>query len=124
VKDLKAQLLWLFSSIFLGAGGQILLKYGVNQMGEIDLSRTGIIFTILNIFTNLFVISGICFFVASMILWIKVISTMELSRAYPSVSLSYIIVFLFSIAVFDESVTAGKMTGMILVIAGVYFLNT
>lgn len=121
---MKAQLLWLFSSIFLGAGGQILLKYGVNQMGEIDLSRTGIIFTILNIFTNLFVISGICFFVASMILWIKVISTMELSRAYPSVSLSYIIVFLFSIAVFDESVTAGKMTGMILVIAGVYFLNT
>ncbi|MBC7076228.1 MAG: transporter [Syntrophomonadaceae bacterium] len=121
---MKAQLLWLFSSIFLGAGGQILLKYGVNQMGEIDLSRTGIIFTISNIFTNLFVISGICFFVASMILWIKVISTMELSRAYPSVSLSYIIVFLFSIAVFEESVTAGKLAGLLLVIAGVYFLNT
>lgn len=121
---MRAQLIWLFSSIFLGAGGQILLKYGVNQLGEIDLRRTGIIFTIFSIFTNLFIILGICFFMVSMVLWIKAVSTMELSGAYPSVSISYIIVFLFSVAVFNESFTAGKIIGLFFVVAGVYFLNT
>jgi len=120
---MKPQFVYLFSSIILGAGGQVLLKHGVNQLGVINLNRTEIFATLLNIFTNLFVIIGVCFFVTSMILWIKTISSMELSQAYPSVSLSYIIVFLLSTILFNESVTAGKIIGLALVSAGVYFLN-
>ena len=69
------------------------------------------------------IITGILFFVSSMILWIKVISTMELSKAYPSVSLSYVVVFVLSIFLFSETVSPDKIIGLILVSAGVYCLH-
>jgi multidrug transporter EmrE-like cation transporter len=113
----------LFIAIFLGASGQILLKYATERMGEINLEWSAIPFTLLNIFRSPWIITGICFFVASMILWIKVISTMELSKAYPSISLSYIIVFVFSVLLFKETVTLTKVIGMVLVSIGVFFLQ-
>lgn len=116
-------LMVLFSSIILGALGQVLLKLGVNRIGQIDLSWPSLLHTLLNIFTNLWVITGIFCFVSSMILWIKVISNMELSKAYPSVSLSYIIVFLISIFIFNETASSSKIVGLILVALGVYFLQ-
>lgn len=116
-------MLFLFSSIFLGAFGQILLKLGVNRIGQINLNRNELLVTVFHIFTNPWIITGILFFVSSMILWIKVISTMELSRAYPSVSLSYLIVFLVSIILFHETISFEKIIGLLFVSAGVYFLN-
>lgn len=120
---MSSNLLFLLSSVVLGAVGQVLLKVGVNRLGQIDLHWTALIHTIFSIFTNLYVITGIFCFVTSMILWIKVLSDMELSKAYPSVSISYIIVFLVSIFLFNESVSTGKVVGMLLVALGVYFLQ-
>lgn len=120
---MRADYVWLFVSIFLGACGQVMLKLGVNQLGQINLNRTELFHTLVNIFTNLWVVGGTVFFVTSMILWLKAISNMELSKAYPSVSLSYLIVFLFSILLFHESVSLDKVVGVVLVTAGVYFLN-
>jgi len=120
---MRMELAFLFSSILMGACGQILLKCGVNRLGQIDLSRTEIINTIFHIFTNIWIVTGILFFVSSMILWIKVISTMELSKAYPTVSLSYIIVFILSVFLFSETVSPDKIIGLILVSAGVYCLH-
>ena len=120
---MRADYIWLFMSIFLGACGQVMLKLGVNQLGQINLNRAEIFHTIISIFTNIWVVCGTVFFVTSMILWIKAISNMELSKAYPSVSLSYLIVFLFSVFIFHESVSLDKVVGLVLVTAGVYFLN-
>ncbi|MEN6351462.1 MAG: EamA family transporter [Syntrophomonas sp.] len=120
---MNSNLVVLFSSVLLGAFGQVLLKMGVNRLGQVDLSWPVLIHTIFNIFTNLWIVTGIFCFVTSMVLWIKVISNMELSKAYPSVSLSYIIVFIISIFLFDETASADKIVGLILVSMGVYFLQ-
>jgi len=120
---MRVDLIWLFVSVFLGACGQILLKFGVNQLGSINMGKTEIIQTLFRIFTNVWIDVGIICFVTSMVLWIKVISTMELNKAYPTVSLSYIIVFIFSVVLFHESVSMDKVVGLVLVSAGVYFLN-
>ncbi len=120
---MNSNLLYLFVSIVLGASGQVLLKFAVNRMGQINLAWPQTLNTIIHIFTNPWIITGILCFVSSMILWIKVISSMELSKAYPSVSLSYIIVFVFSVFLFNESVSSGKIVGLLLVSLGVYFLH-
>ena len=92
-------------------------------MGEVNLKWSALPFTLLTIFRNPWTITGLCFFVTSMVLWIKVISTMELSKAYPSISLSYIIVFVFSVLLFKETVTLTKVMGILLVSIGVFFLH-
>ncbi len=120
---MKAGLILLFISVFLGACGQLLLKFATLKMGEISLEWPAIPYTLMHIFRNPWVLTGILFFISSMVLWIKVISGMELSKAYPSISISYIIVFLFSILFFKEAVTATKIVGFFLILAGVFFLH-
>ncbi len=120
---MNSEYVFLFLSIALGACGQVLLKFGVNSIGKINLAWPQIMATISHIFTNVWIIGGITCFVSSMILWIKVISTMELSKAYPTVSISYILVFLLAVLLFNETVSSAKILGLIMVSAGVYFLN-
>lgn len=120
---MRADLLYLAVSIVLGACGQVILKFAAGRLGEVDLNWPQVIATLWRVFTDPWVAAGIVFFVLSMILWIKVITQMELSRAYPSVGLSYLIVFLLSVAIFNESVTWQKVVGLILVSTGVYFLH-
>lgn len=120
---MKSNLIFLLSSILLGACGQVMLKLGVNRLANISLAYPEIFQTITSIFTNVYVVSGILCFVSSMILWIKVLANMELSKAYPSVSLSYPIVFFLSIILFDESLSLKKFLGLTCVSVGVYLLH-
>lgn len=120
---MRADLIILFSSILLGALGQVLLKCGVNRIENINLGWPEIYQTLITIFTNVWIVSGIICFVSSMILWIKVLSNMELSKAYPSVSLSYVIVFVLSIILFHESISPNKLLGLACVSLGVYLLQ-
>lgn len=120
---MKPDLICLILSIVLSAAGQLALKYGVMAMGGIDIKLKNAISGLIQVFTNGWVMLGVLCFVTSMILWLKVISTMELSRAYPSVSLSYVIVFLFSMLLFKEGASASKIVGLISIMAGVFLLQ-
>ena len=121
--DLRIDLFYLFFSIFLGACGQVFLKFATYRLGVIDFSWPGLLFSLIRIFTNPWIIVGTIFFVISMVIWIKVITLFELSRAYPSVGLSYVLVFLMSVFFFKESINWQKVAGIFLVSVGVYFLH-
>ncbi|MHB8918435.1 MAG: EamA family transporter [Desulfocucumaceae bacterium] len=120
---MRVEYLFLLGSIFFGASGQLILKYATASLKPINLELTALPHTILKIFTNGWVIAGLLCFAVSMIIWIKVISTMELSRAYPSVSLSYLLVFAFSILLYNEDVTIYKVLGMAVICFGVFLIH-
>jgi len=120
---MKTELYFLFSSIFLGACGQVLLKLAANNLGEVKLNRPELLHTVFRLFTNGWIVLGIFFFVSSMVLWIKVISSMDLGKAYPSVSISYLIVFFLSVFIFKETVNLEKVFGLIFISLGVFFLH-
>lgn len=113
----------LFSSILLGACGQVLLKIAANSIGEVNLHPPDLLNTVFKIFSNGWILLAVFFFVLSMLLWIKAISSMELSKAYPTVSLSYLIVFGLSVFIFKETVNWEKVLGLIFVSLGVFFLH-
>ena len=121
--NLGSRFIILFVSILLGACGQLLLKFGVNNMGGVNLAWKNLIPALWGILSNGWIILGIMCFASSMVLWLKVISNMELSRAYPSVSLSYVIVFFLSIALFNEGITLPKIGGMISILVGVFLMQ-
>lgn len=113
----------LLISILLGACGQLLLKFSVINMGGINLGWENLIPSLWSIFSNGWIILGVFCFASSMVLWLKVISNMELSRAYPSVSLSYVIVFVLSIVLFNEGITIAKIGGLISILLGVFLMQ-
>ncbi len=115
-------LLALFS-ISLGAVGQFLLKVGVSRIGGISFARENLVGTTVKIATQPFIVAGIVLFVLSMVVWLAVLSKMELSRAYPMVSISYVLVAVMARVFLGESITTSRALGIVIVLIGVVLVN-
>ncbi len=118
-----SQISLILTSVFLGAIGQILLKAGANNLGELDLSLYAFFRSIITIIKIPQIIIGAVFFGLSSLLWIKVLTKSQLSYAYPMVSLSYVVVGIASAVFFNEPVTVNKVLGISAIVAGVFILN-
>lgn len=106
-------------SIALGSVGQFLLKLG---SADVKLDR-GLVTAALSFILNLnIIISLFCFF-SSMIIWVLVLKRMELSIAYPMVSLGYIVTMTLAFLFLNEPLRLTKLLGTALIISGVMVIN-
>ena len=107
-------------SIILGAVAQYFLKMGVNAVSEKSKSVSEVIkFCI----TNLYLLSGLFCYGLSLLLWFYVLSKMELSKAYPLVSLGYVFTLILGYCFLNEAMTVTKVTGIALIMVGVIVLT-
>jgi multidrug transporter EmrE-like cation transporter len=53
------------------------------------------------------------------ICWMAAMTKFDLSYAYPFTSISFILVLLLSAFLFQEAITAAKVIGLVLIIAGI-----
>lgn len=105
-------------SILLGAIGQFLLKLAAGQ-----LHTGGGLWNLVLSMLHLKMIVAIACFVTSMVMWLFVLRKMELSIAYPMVSLGYVFVLLLSIYFLNENIYLTKLIGTGLIVTGVVVLN-
>lgn len=105
-------LLLIIISVSIGAVGQIAFKYGAMQMVE----NPGI--TLLDKIKWPIVL-GLFLYGISTILWILALKKVELSYAYPMVSLGYVFVFIASYFIFNEAMNWLKIGGLIFIMAGI-----
>lgn len=117
------KLITILISVLLGALGQIFVKMGA---GNIDFKFEGIkIFSLfVNILRNIPIMIGIILYLISFIIWIKVLSEVDLSYAYPMVSLGYVFVLIISHFLFNENISIMKIVGIIFIVVGVIFIST
>ncbi len=109
-------------SVFLGAIGQVLVKYGAVNL-QLDFAGKYLVTSILSILKNLPVMCGIVSYGVSFLLWIKVLSKVELSYAYPMVSIGYVLVMFFSYFLFKENISIMRIAGVICIIIGVVLVS-
>lgn len=100
------------------AGGQVLLKFALNRMlpfaWTLDFWKS--------VFMNWqFAACGLCYGAGS-ILWFYIIKNFPFSMAYPLVSLSYVFGMIAAIVFFHEPVNMTKWLGVLLIMAGCYFI--
>ena len=110
-------------SICLGAVAQFLLKVGVNAMGGFKIDPHRALTSIITALLEPHILIGLVVFVISMLIWLMVISKMELSRAYPMISISYIIITALSRFVLGESIPAIRLAGIAVILVGVVMIN-
>lgn len=108
-------------SIMLGSIAQYLLKIGVSSL-EWDRNR-GLFVLAKSVLTNINLLGGIACYGLSMIFWLYVLSKLELSKAYPLVSLGYVFTLLLGYFLLHESVNIFKVLGVVLVIVGVMLIT-
>lgn len=109
--------LLLFLSIMTIAAGQLLLKKGV-----MEAPPEATISSIIKTLFNPYVFAGYVSYLISSILGLFVLKKFPLSVAFPSMSLTYVLIVLVSVYFFKERLTSFKILGLILIMAGVLSL--
>ena len=116
-------IIYILISILGGAVGQILLKAGMNNVGEITLSLQAIFNLTWRMLTNPFVFIGLVIYFLSVIFWLAALSRVDLSYAYPFASLSYVIMFLASWLLLHETITPMRIIGTLVIGLGVFLIS-
>jgi len=103
-------LAWGLISVVLGSIGQTLIKLGSRGTVAASLSdwRTWL---------------GLFLYGLAFLTWLRVLALMPLSRAYPLLSLNFILITLFSAYFLKESVNYLTWLGVLLCVGGILIIN-
>jgi len=110
----------LMAGVLLNAGAQLLLKAGTNTVGVFAFSSDNIATVGLKLATEPHILAGLACYVVSVVIWIMALSRVEVSIAYPMLSIGYAVNAIAAWYLFGEPVTATRVVGIGIIIAGVY----
>lgn len=111
-------------SVGIAVGGQILLKVGMNRIGALDLNGLGSLTRLfLEVVKSPTVLLGLFLYVISAALWLIVLSTVDLSFAYPFIGLTYVFVLILSKFILKEDVNPIRWAGAAIITIGVFVLS-
>ncbi|MGH8460119.1 MAG: SMR family transporter [Stenotrophobium sp.] len=108
--------------VMLNAAAQLLLKAGTRAIGQFDFSVANIWPVGWSLATNPYIFGGLSCYVISVVVWILALSRVEVSIAYPMLSLGYVVNAFFAWWLFGEAVTPMRLIGMGIIIIGVYLV--
>lgn len=114
--------LFITLTILLTVYGQLVLKWQVGLHSHLlngPLSATNIVTLLL----KPWVISGFAAAFGASICWMAAINRLPLSRAYPFMSMNFVIVVLLAAWLFQERLDAYKLVGTLIIVAGVVVLS-
>jgi multidrug transporter EmrE-like cation transporter len=103
---------FILFTVMTNAAAQLMLKYGMMQLGPLSFAGVNPILKILQIVFSPWIFLGLCTFVISMASHLFVLSKVELSFAYPFLSLAYVAVAVFAYFIFREDLNALRIAGI------------
>lgn len=115
-------LICILAGVTLNAGAQLLLKAGVNAVGHFEFSRANIVPVGLKLATQLPIVCGLACYVISVVVWIVGLSRVDVSVAYPMLSLGYVVNAFAAWYLFGEVLSAQRLFGIAIILVGVAVL--
>ena len=108
----------------LSATGNLIIKNAARSMGGLNLSGGHLAQTLFHLFTNAGIILGLALYLVGFVLWAKVLSTVDISLAYPIfISLAFVIVVVGSRIFFGESLNPLKILGIAVIALGIIVVS-
>jgi len=102
--------------------GQVWIKKGINNLGQLDFS-SALINTYLKVFLSPYVLLGIFVYYIGVFFWLYALSKVDLSFAFPFVSLSYVLVFFLSWWFLGEHISILRWIGIMTICFGVLIVG-
>ena len=106
-------------SISLMAFCQLVLKWQVTGVGAFPEDAAGRLGFAIGLLINPWVVLALAAALLAAVSWMAALTKLELSHAYPFVSLSFVAVTLGSAWLFQEPLTGLKLAGVALICLGV-----
>lgn len=116
-------ILLILFSVLLAVFGQFFLKKGMLDIGEIPLKITTPLFLLSRVFSSFKLFFGFSLFALSSIVWLVVLSKVELSFAYPMVSMGYILTVFISWKFLGETISPLRWLAIFVICTGVLLLS-
>ena len=112
----------IFAGVLLNAVAQLFLKAGTNEIGALNFNREQIISTVLKISLEPYILAGLTCYVLSVAIWIVALSKVDVSVAYPMLSMGYVVNIIAAWYLFGETISPQKIVGIATIILGVYII--
>jgi multidrug transporter EmrE-like cation transporter len=113
----------IFTGVLLNAAAQLALKQGMRQIGHFDFSPATLFAMSWRVGTNGYVIFGLGCYVVSVVVWLLALSRVEVSFAYPLLSVGYIVTAVAAWYFFGEALTPIRIAGIAVIIVGVIMIS-
>ena len=122
--NLLSSVLLILLSISIAVTGQVLLKIGIDRIG---VNGIGSMKALTGLFSGIIrspmVLTGLFLYFISAAIWLVILSTVDLSFAYPFIGLSYVIVLILSKFILKEEVNPLRWAGAFIITVGVVIIS-
>ena len=112
----------LVTAVLLNAGAQLLLKAGVQPLGVLTVGWDNLLQTAVRVLMQWPILAGLGCYVVSVGVWIVGLSRVDVSLAYPMLSLGYVVNALAAWWLFGEVLGPTRWIGIALILAGVFVM--
>jgi drug/metabolite transporter (DMT)-like permease len=114
---------FILTGICLNAVAQLLLKAGTNAVGAIHLTASNWLATGIKLITQLPILGGLSCYVLSVVVWIIGLSRVDVTIAYPLLSLGYVINAIGAWYFLGEAISFQRMLAIFIILVGVAILT-
>ncbi len=111
--------LLILGAVLLGTLAQLLLKAGTSAVGTFAFTSANVFPVGWQLATQPFILGGITAYGLSLIVWIMALSRVDVSIAYPMVSIGYVLTAIAAWQFLGESISTMKIAGIGVIILGV-----
>ena len=116
------QLALVLIGVLLNAIAQLLLKAGSGALAGIELRAANAMAIAGRLVLNPPIIAGLVCYAISVVVWILALSRVEVSVAYPMLSVGYVVNALAAWWLFGENLSAARMAGIGVILIGVWLV--
>ena len=109
--------------VLLNAAAQLSLKQGMRTIGHFAFSLENIVPIGTKALINPFVFAGLLCYVISVIVWLMALSRVEVSYAYPLLSVGYIVTAFAGQFFFQEALGPVRWAGIVVICLGVFLVT-
>jgi drug/metabolite transporter (DMT)-like permease len=111
-------------SVLCSSVAQIALKKGMMQCDcSFALQASNILPLISALVLNPFIVAGVLLHVAALFTWLYVLKHVEVSYAYPFISMGFVVVLFLSYLLFNEAISLYRIVGVLLIISGIILIG-
>jgi len=115
-------LMFILSGVLLNAVAQLLLKAGTNRLGVISLDFQNAWPTFIAVASQWPIMAGMVCYGVSLVIWIMGLSRVDVTIAYPMLSIGYVINALGAYWLLGEAISMQRLIAIGVILVGVVLL--
>jgi multidrug transporter EmrE-like cation transporter len=112
----------VLSGVLLNAAAQLLLKAGTNNVGTFSFTAGNLYPVGIRLASDPCILGGLGCYVLSVVIWIMALSRVEVSLAYPMLSIGYVVNAFAAWYLFGEALGPQRMAGIGAIMVGIFLV--